>query len=238
MEPLTLEQIETAIFEAMANARELLEEARLLRADERCARAYFLAHIACEEVAKLPTLTSAAVRLQLGDEPDWNRIDRTLRSHRAKIRAFLLMDSVHGTGDDAERAAAFEEDLERIPTYNSIKNVSLYTSQIGDEGDLIRPSAAITCEVADSLLALAESRVNAFEAMYVRIIEDAGGLAKLLVPERLARIREQVEQVASDEAILEEIEETGRSDLLRRRLDEIVGGTAGDGNGLETGHGD
>jgi hypothetical protein len=104
--PLTPEQIEDACEAAFANAVDLLEEADLLRANDRCARAYFLAHIACEELGKLPILTTAAVSQHIGHDVDWKRIDRVLRDHAGKIKQVLFMDSIVGGQGLAQGKAA------------------------------------------------------------------------------------------------------------------------------------
>jgi AbiV family abortive infection protein len=51
---LSVEELLDGYREALANAGELLDEAELLLENEHYARAYFLAHIACEEMAKSP----------------------------------------------------------------------------------------------------------------------------------------------------------------------------------------
>jgi AbiV family abortive infection protein len=93
---LTPQRIEQACEAAFANAADLLDEAEILRANARCSRAYFLAHIACEELGKLPILTTAAVAQHLGHDVDWRRIDRVLRDHASKIKQVLFMDSIVG----------------------------------------------------------------------------------------------------------------------------------------------
>jgi hypothetical protein len=74
------------------------------------ARAYFLAHIACEELGKLPILAHLAVALKLGNAVDWKRVDRQLRSHDEKIKRVLFMDSIVTGGTMHEGREGYEED--------------------------------------------------------------------------------------------------------------------------------
>jgi AbiV family abortive infection protein len=86
---------------AFAKAVDLLEEADILRSNERCARAYFLTHIACEELGKLPILTTTAVAQKLGHDVDWRRIDpRRLRA------SFYRNDHLPGLGRGHLRSRA------------------------------------------------------------------------------------------------------------------------------------
>jgi AbiV family abortive infection protein len=121
VDALDADQIEQACETAYANARDLLEEADLLRAKDRCARAYFLAHIACEELGKLPILTTVAVSQQLGHEVDWVRIDRVLRSHGGKIKQVLFMDSIVGQEGLERGKESYEADLKRMRGYTDMK---------------------------------------------------------------------------------------------------------------------
>jgi AbiV family abortive infection protein len=138
------------------------------------ARAYFLAHIACEELGKLPILTTAAVAQRLGHDVDWRRIDRVLRSHRSKIKQILFIDSVVGGQGVAEGKAAYEADLKRMRLYIDMKNASLYSFAV--EGRFGRPLKAIPCEIYDAFRALAEGRCHTSEWMYLAPMGRAGGL--------------------------------------------------------------
>ena len=174
IEGLSTAQIGDACEAAFANAGELLDEAKILRRGERCARAYFLAHIACEELGKLPILLALAASQQYGSPVDWKKIDRVLRSHASKTKQVLFMDSLFGEGGFAAGEKSFEEDLKRLRTYTDMKNASLYSFYL--DGAFHLPSAVMTCEFVDTFLGLAQSRLNAFDAMYMRPIRAVGGL--------------------------------------------------------------
>jgi AbiV family abortive infection protein len=100
----------------LANAGELLDEPELLLENEHNARAYFLAHIACEEMAKSPMLYRVACELALDLAPDWRKLDRRPRDHQDKIRNVLTMDYFQSEirADDSD-PKDYEEDLAKVP---------------------------------------------------------------------------------------------------------------------------
>jgi AbiV family abortive infection protein len=219
---LTPEQIEDACRSAFANAVDLLEEADILRSTERCARAYFLTHIACEELGKLPILTTAAVAQQLGHDVDWRRIDRVLRSHDSKIKQVLFIDSVVGGQGLADGKAAYEADLKRMRLYTDMKNASLYSFAV--EGRFGRPLEAIPCEIYDSFRALAEGRRNTFESMYMAPMRRAGGLPEFLEglgSPRFKRMMAALTGEAGREAV-EMYEATKDESKIRDLLERLV----------------
>jgi AbiV family abortive infection protein len=211
MAGLSVAQIGDACEAALGNAVDLLNEAEILRRDQRCARAYFLAHIACEELGKLPILLALATSQQHGFPVDWKKIDRVLRSHGSKIRQVLFMDSLFGEDGLAAGEKSYEADLKRLRTYTDMKNASLYSFYL--DGTFHMPSAVMTCEFVDTFLALARSRLNAFEAMYMRPIRAAGGL-DVMFDKHHKRVAEFLAWVTSEE---------GRDVLDRsRHVDERV----------------
>jgi AbiV family abortive infection protein len=111
----------------LENAGDLLDEADLLLSRGHYARTYFLAHIACEEMAKAPMLFRVASELALDLPQDWRKIDRRLRNHRDKIRNVLTMDYFMSEirPDDSDYHK-YEADLANVPLLNEAKNDSLY----------------------------------------------------------------------------------------------------------------
>ena len=230
--PLSAEQIEQACEAAFANAVDLLEEADLLRANERCARAYFLAHIACEELGKLPILTTAAVSHHVGHDVDWKRIDGVLRDHAAKIKQVLFMDSIVGDEGLAEGAAAYEADVARMRAYTDTKNASLYSFRF--EGQFARPLQAFSCDFYDSFRPLAEGRRNAFESMYLKPLRESGGLRAFLERMDAPRFQEVMAAVTGEEGryAFEAYHETGDESYIRALFDRLLGnGSPADGRG-------
>jgi AbiV family abortive infection protein len=212
---LTLDQIEDACEAAFENATALLEEADLLRAQQRCARAYYLAHIACEEMGKLPILTGLAVSVWVDAPIDWTRIDRALRSHEAKIKQVLFMDSLHHGQSIKEQDELYEEDVQRLRAYTDLKNASLYSFQMS--GRFLRPNDEMTCAAFDSLRSLAESRLKAFEAEHLQPFRSAGGMNAFFGGPHVRRANDALETLLGPEgrAAYEEYERTGDEAALR-----------------------
>jgi|SRR5829696_7426501 len=153
MRELSLEELLDGCRKAIANARELLEEADLLSENEHYARAYFAAHIACEEMAKAPMLHRAAYELTLGLSPDWRKLDRRLRDHEEKIRNVFTMEYFQSdVRPDNSDLTAYQEDLDRVPLENQAKNHSLYVG-LEPEG-FVQPSARFDRETAEAMVAL------------------------------------------------------------------------------------
>jgi AbiV family abortive infection protein len=217
---LTLDQIEDACEAAFENARALLEEADLLRAQQRCARAYYLAHIACEEIGKLPILTALAVSVWINAPIDWTRIDRALRSHETKIKQVLFMDSLHQGRSIKEQDELYEEDVKRLRAYTDLKNASLYSFLMS--GRFLRPNDEMTCEAFDSLRSLAESRLTAFEAEHLQPFRGEGGMTKFFGGQHVRRANDALETLLGPEgrAAYEEYERTGDEAALRGFYDQ------------------
>jgi AbiV family abortive infection protein len=220
---LTPSQVEHAAEVAVANAYELLDEADLLRANEGNARAFFLAHIACEEVGKLPILITASVSDHLGLDVDWRRIDRVLRTHTSKIAQVLFMDSIVGGESLAAGAAAYDADLRRMRAYTDLKNASLYTSLV--EGEFRRPSELISGEFFDLFRPLAHGRVGALEGMYLRPIRSGGGLPAFLERMNSERMLAIMETLTGPEgrAAFEAAGESGDDSEARALLERLLG---------------
>jgi AbiV family abortive infection protein len=227
LENLTDEQIQAACEAAFANAVHLLEEADILRASDRCARAYFLAHIACEELGKLPVLVTAAVSRRMGHEVDWRRIDRVLRSHGSKWKQVLFMDSVVGQEGVVEGEKSYQEDIARLRGYLDLKNSSLYSFSV--EGGFLTPQDEIPCVLFDSFRPLAHGRLGAFESMYLQPVRESGGLDAFLSRPTFDRVDEILAVLTGPEgreafeAIRDSGDESKFDELFGRLMGEAVG---------------
>jgi AbiV family abortive infection protein len=222
VESLTIPQIEAGCEAAFRNAVDLLDEADLLRKSNRCARAFFLAHIACEELGKLPIFTHLAVALRLGHDVDWTRIDRALRSHTSKIKQVLFMDSIYGTEGLLAGREAYEADVKRLRSYTDMKNASLYAFNV--EGSFGVPNENVPCDFFDHFRELARSRLNAFEAHYLRIVREAGGLEKFLSGPLFNRAEEFMQVATGEEgrAAFEEFSKSGDESVLAAFFERAI----------------
>lgn len=178
VENLTLDQVGEASEAAFGNAAALLEEAAILRAHDRCARAYYLTEVACEELGKLPILFAVAVSVRLGIPVDWERTERRLLSHDEKVKQVLLMDALHVPGGPDESVKAFEKDIENLRLYLGMKNSTLYSFFM--DGAFLEPNREVPCDHYDTLAGLAAKRLRAFESLYIMPVRSAGSLEAFL----------------------------------------------------------
>lgn len=180
MRALSLDQIEAARQLLISNARELVNESNLLIKEGRYARSYALAHIACEELSKIPMLVRAGTWVALGLPVDWKKLDKRLRNHQGKLRQVEVLRyafDLSGVGDDnfvaklekgvasltamldhtsnqgmsRESEARLMKGLSRVPGLNKLKNLSLYVSYEEQGNRFIQPTDAIRRDLADAM---------------------------------------------------------------------------------------
>ena len=164
MKSLTVDQIESARVKVLDNARELVEEAELLLANRRFARAYALSQLACEEMAKIPMLIRAATDTLMGLEFDWPKLWKRLRSHHAKISGILFIDWLVDPNVDGDAdLKRLKEDLANVANYNKLKNWSLYVDFSDDE--FWKPSELVSEDSATAFVKLGRSRLTFFETV-------------------------------------------------------------------------
>lgn len=148
---MTISEVETARLKILKNAAELIEEAGLLYEKGCYARAYALAHLACEECSKINEFIRATVALKVGVAIDWSCLDKRLRNHESKIEYFVLeLSNAWGNPDSRERLEMLVQDLRKKGHYNDMKNRSLYADQ--HEGVYRAPSEIVSAELALTLL--------------------------------------------------------------------------------------
>jgi len=166
MKPLSIDQIEEARSKVLQNATELIEESELLLANDRFARAYSLAHLACEEMAKIPMLVRAATDKIQRRTVDWKKLDRRLRNHTEKITGILYIDYlVDPDVENDKDIKRLNESIAKVEDFNTLKNQSLYTTLVGDT--FLRPSEAIPADLATGLVTLARNRLRFFQAIEI-----------------------------------------------------------------------
>jgi len=163
MSKFSIKEIEKILIKFLDNARELLEEADLLLENKKFARAYSLAHLACEEVAKIIMISRTAYEITRGKDIDWERIIKRLRNHREKIKDILFLDFLYSSKtENDEDIKTFLKNLDKMTKYdNDFKNYSLYTSLI--ENKFYKPSELFSHEFVKGFIKLAHNRFNAIE---------------------------------------------------------------------------
>lgn len=164
MKPLSINQILSASSKSMENAQELVEEAELLLKNSKHARAFALAHLACEELIKFQALIPVAFELARNHRVDWKKIDKRLRNHIVKIRGSILLDYLRHPPDGAYQASELSQQMDAAEDLNDLKNHSLYASQIEDE--FFKPSERINPRLATACVAHAREQLQIFQMMY------------------------------------------------------------------------
>lgn len=141
--PLKKEQVATLMHFCYCNARDLYDEAVLLRDNGKYARALTLCVLAFEELAKMPIALNA-VFFREDDAAAWAGFWRTFNSHEYKQRAAAAYGK-HGAmrAVDPERWGRFYST--QIPDgmpLHELKLASMYVDCY--DGTAIRPNAVFT----------------------------------------------------------------------------------------------
>jgi len=181
MEKLSLQTICDGILRVRDNARELLDEAKLLRENNRISRSYTLAYLSCEETGKLSILLGAATKTILDITVDWKKTRKRFHSHESKAgQSFGLAKSIPII---FEAAAAGQRsiDLDDIlikaaagilvgPALFEHRNSSMYCNLT--EGAFTSPREQINESMADQMIEFASNHVTAANAILGDSIEE------------------------------------------------------------------
>lgn len=127
----------------------------------RYARAYALAHLASEEMSKIPMLVRAGLEAQTDPGFDWRDVARRLQSHKVKLRGAAVWD--YFLGPDVEGDADLRRlagQLDGIDASNDLKNQSLYSGLVGDT--FVSPLESISPPIARHMLDRSTARLGAF----------------------------------------------------------------------------
>src|SRR5216684_230862 len=150
----TLDDLVIFMDVVLQNARDLLDEARLLLSNGRHARSYALAHIAAEELAKYFFVMVASFEVGAGRTLDWRGLMRQASKHPIKLRAILAFDLIAQNQDQLSvgfvASLLFRRDEMLMMTSLEPALVSLRSRSLYADFDLgerlpqraIRPSAA------------------------------------------------------------------------------------------------
>ncbi len=185
MKPLCPEQVEVARALILQNALSLLEEARLLFMHGFFARSYTLAHLASEEIVKIPMLVRAVLDEMAGIPYDWRKLEKRLTSHVKKIDAAHYHDYLQTDirADDSD-VRAYEDALETTADINEDKNNSIYCGFA--DGVATSPLKNIGENMARHMIDTSAQRIH-----YIQSQEEVtrGILSRGLSEDFLARLR-------------------------------------------------
>lgn len=173
----------------LQNALSLLEEAQLLFGHGFFARSYTLAHLASEEIVKIPMLVRAVMDEMAGIPYDWRKLERKLTSHIKKIDAAHFHDYLNTEirADDSD-VRAYEAALETTADINEDKNNSIYCGFA--DGAATSPLKHISESMARDMIDTSSQRIH-----WIQSQEEVtrGILSRGLSEESLARHRKMRE---------------------------------------------
>ena len=158
MQPLSLMQIVQGCRKILENAEELLEEAQVLFERQSYVRAYALAHIAGEELGKLPMLDGTSKDVIGGNVVDWKHFYKRFRNHPWKI-GYMLASNLNPwleAADNANEAdiaiQKFNQLGRRVDEFNRLRNKAFYVDL--DEGYFQKPSEVVSRKEALEMLTM------------------------------------------------------------------------------------
>ncbi len=152
------------------NALDLLDDAKILRANGKMARGYAAAYMACEEVGKLSILLGAATQIIIERPVDWKSTAKRFRSHNSKASQFMglanAMPILESAVKEGQKSISLDEVMLKSfvgvnlgPMLFKERNASLYCDFV--DGVFRRPSDGITSEIVDRMINSAEINVRA-----------------------------------------------------------------------------
>lgn len=183
------ETLVKAISNALINAKELYEEAEILKREKKYARAYTLFHLAIEEVGKVFVIFKYLFANDYSDEK-LKKFDIEFRQHKTKIDQSTNIDVfAFWTKDGAlsdqilENATYSKEQIDKL---NNLKNFSLY-SFIHD-GSSYNPSDVIGSGDLDQINMIAEYRIKGTEDLTKIFLSDLDRLIGIVAKSKIENI--------------------------------------------------
>jgi AbiV family abortive infection protein len=167
--PLNQEQIPALLHRYYCNGVELYEDAALLRANKRYARAVFLCLAAFEELAKIP-LALNAIYLPHENTKAWKRFWKTLNSHSHKQRAAMVYGSSIMRQINLERWQNFyAKGLSENLPLNELKLASLYVDCYG--GIPLQPERIFAADgpLISTIFEVVKNRLDAYGEIHSTI---------------------------------------------------------------------
>lgn len=162
---LTVDELAIGRENALSNARELVQEAKVLLDHTFFARAIFLSSIAGEEIGKY-LLLSGSIYMLIAGKLHWKSFWKSFRSHAHKLKSIMITEILLSppTGADEKRKDMAE--MKQVArALERGKQLSLYVDHV--EGAFRIPSENFTEEMAQDAIRWAEGRI----AMTCRIEE-------------------------------------------------------------------
>ena len=159
MKPLTLAQLNAVQDAVLQNARDLVADAELLESNARLARAFSVAILASEELAKSMFIGQACEAVALGQQFDWATLERWVRQHDKKLAVMRLLDVLSSSAEVENslflQKAELETQIIHQSEINAAKQDGFYVD-IADDGTPISPAEAIDADDVRAAIGLAK----------------------------------------------------------------------------------
>jgi len=192
MKPLTIRQLQDVQDAVLQNATDLISDAWFLAENLRHPRAFSVAVLACEELAKSPMLSQACIELTIGDPVDWNELGFFLRTHDQKLTLMALLDFITAVQSRQMRTLFMQERggkrIRRKPKDINIAKQDGFYVDINPNGSPRKPSETIRPKDVVEVLQLAE---KALEMLTGAVAEGRAFLARES-PERIRAFRKEL----------------------------------------------
>ncbi|WP_176586106.1 AbiV family abortive infection protein [Priestia megaterium] len=186
MTALSFGKLEEAYIFVYENAKELLEESRLLFENKRYARAYALAQIAHEELAKLPIIYQEATRSFFKEGHDWKTFHKRLRSHESKNKQnYVFYQTMLNIKGNESMNLEYNKIQDNLAFVNQLKNISLYADIKNNK--FTKPTIEIKKNLAKTHLELVEEMFKTYSLTGFHI---KGGIKKELDSDKAKLKRE------------------------------------------------
>jgi AbiV family abortive infection protein len=165
--PITKEQIATLLHFCFCNARDLYEEAELLRTNEKYARAFYLCCAALEELAKIPLVLNG-IFISKEDANAWRGFWRAFNSHEAKQGAGRAYGRITEIVNQDRWSRFYKNRIPEGLPFNDMKLASLYVDCY--DGVALRPNKLFGAKGAvESIFRIVKDRIAAFAQLHSTI---------------------------------------------------------------------
>lgn len=151
---------------AVQNARELVGDASLLAEAKRLPRAFALAYFALEELAKVPLLVTAALRIANAETVGYDELEADLRNHKIKWETAAMATTLIDFGLkelDIVFTEAQEAELTARLSARPLRELALYTDY--KHGQVSEPSRIVDQGLVDAALGSARRLLADFSSL-------------------------------------------------------------------------
>ncbi|AMA49007.1 MULTISPECIES: AbiV family abortive infection protein [Flavobacterium] len=167
----------------LENAKELFDEAEILKTHKKFARAYTLFHLSNEEIGKI-FLVYKFLLTDDYSQPSITKFNKKFTNHKVKLDLSTNIDIISHQVFDGKLDSKTIENLtyskDKISKLNDFKNYSLYT--FFKNGSVYKPSDIIEPEVIESISQITKSRligIKSFNKAFLPKIDEFIEMAKL-----------------------------------------------------------